>query len=55
VNLKVLPLPTPSLSAQIRPPCASTRPLQIANPNPVPPMPRDTSPWTRWKRSKILS
>ena len=37
VKLKVLPFPSPLLSAQILPPCALIMPLQIDSPNPVPP------------------
>ncbi len=34
---KVLPLPSPSLSTQIRPPCCSTMPWQMVSPMPRPP------------------
>ena len=39
-----MPWPTPALSAQIRPPCASTSPLQMASPRPrrIPSL-----PWSR--------
>ena len=33
--MKHAPVPGPSLSAQMRPPCASTMPLQMARPRPV--------------------
>ena len=32
VNVNRVPRPTPSLSAQMRPPCASTSPLQTSKP-----------------------
>ena len=37
---KVLPRPSPSLWAQTRPPCSSTRCFTIASPSPRPPWPR---------------
>ena len=36
VNVKRAPKPMPPLSARMRPPWASTRPLQIARPSPLP-------------------
>ena len=36
VKVKRAPRPTPPLSARMRPPCASTRPLQMASPSPLP-------------------
>ena len=36
---KVQPSPSPSLSAQIRPPWSSTMPLAMKSPNPLPPPP----------------
>ena len=36
VKVKRAPRPAPSLSARMRPPCASTSPLQITSPRPVP-------------------
>src|SRR5689334_19246597 len=36
VNVTVVPFPAPSDSAQIRPPCASTHPFEMANPKPEP-------------------
>ena len=35
VNVNRAPRPSPSLRAQMRPPCASTSPLQMARPRPV--------------------
>ena len=53
VKQKMLPLPT-SLSTQIRPPCASTRPLQSVSPSPIPP--DDRAFWSmRYIRSNIFS
>ncbi len=43
--------PSGRLSAQIRPPCASTRPRAIASPRPAPPLVR--APSSRQKRSNI--
>ena len=40
VKVNRAPRPGPSLSAQMRPPCASTIPLQTARPRPAPP------PWS---------
>jgi hypothetical protein len=37
VKEKRLPLPSPGLSAQMRPPCASTKCLAMAKPMPEPP------------------
>ena len=56
VKVKRAPRPTPPLSARMRPPWASTRPLQMASPSPPPPMPPSWSPaavylrnsWPRW-------
>ena len=44
VKLKRDPRPGPSLSAHIRPPCASTMPLQMARPRPDPATLRPWSP-----------
>ena len=43
VKVNRLPSSGPSLSARIRPPWASTIPLQMASPRPVPPRPRPLS------------
>ncbi len=37
-NVNEIAVPDGPLSAQMRPPCASTNALQIASPNPVPPL-----------------
>ena len=44
VKVNRAPMPGPSLSAQMRPPCASTIPLQMARPRPDPrtPLPRSS-------------
>ena len=39
VKVNRAPMPGPSLSAHIRPPCASTIPLQMARPRPDPATP----------------
>ena len=44
VKVNRLPRPTPSLSARIRPPCASTSPLQMVRPSPAPASPRSRVP-----------
>ena len=43
VKVNRAPWPGPSLSAQMRPPCASTIPLQMAKPRPEPPIRRSPS------------
>ena len=44
VKVKRAPRPTPPLSARMRPPWASTSPLQIARPRPAPPVPAPRPP-----------